>query len=66
MNKNVFERISHSEYKYVLLNSKWLRNSVNRSESKNHKIGTYKISLSCSDDKIYILNNGYDRLALRY
>ena len=25
-----------------------------------------KISLSCFDNKIYILNNGYDRLALGY
>ena len=42
---------------------------MNRIQSKNHKIGTYevnKISLPCFDDKIYILNNGYDGLALSY
>ena len=42
---------------------------MNRMQSKNYKIGTYKISkvsLSCFDDKIYILKNGYDELALSY
>ena len=32
-------------------------------------MGTYemnKVSLSCFDDKMYILNNEYDRLALAY
>ena len=32
-------------------------------------MGTYemnKVSLSCFDDKMYILNNEYDRLALGY
>ena len=40
-----------------------------RNQSKNHKIRTYKInkvSLSCFDDKICILNNEYDGLALDY
>ena len=40
---------------------------MNRSQSKNHKIGTYKInkiSLSSFDDKICIINNEYDGLAL--
>ena len=38
-------------------------------QSKDRTIGTYeinKISLSCFDDKIYIQNNGCDRLALGY
>ena len=42
---------------------------MNWIQSENHKIGTYeinKISLSCFDDKIYILNNGCDGLALGY
>ena len=42
---------------------------MNRIQGKDHKIGTYetnKISLSGFDDKIYIQNNGYDGLALRY
>ena len=42
---------------------------MNRIQSKNQRIGSYKINtffLSCFDDKIYILNNGYDELALDY
>ena len=42
---------------------------MNRILSKNHKIGIYeitKILLSCFDDKMYILSNGYDGLALAY
>ena len=42
---------------------------MNRIKTEDHRIGTYeinKISLSCFDDKIYVLNNGYDRLALGY
>ena len=42
---------------------------MNRTESKDHNIGTYainKISLSCFDEKMYIQNNGYDGIALGY
>ena len=42
---------------------------MNRIQSKNHKIGTYKIkkiSLSCFDATRYILNSGYDGLGLCY
>ena len=38
---------------------------MNRIQNRNNKIGTYeikKMSLSCFNDKIYILNNGYDGL----
>ena len=69
MNRNVVVTKSHNEYKDVLLNKKCLRHSMNRIQSKHHKIGTYeinKISLSCFDDKIYIQSNGYDGLALGY
>ena len=51
LNKNNVAAISHNEYKYVLLNKKCLRHSVNRIKSKDHTIVTYeinKISLSCS------------------
>ena len=40
-----------------------------RTQSKDHRIGTYeidKISLSCFDDKLYIQNNEYDGLSLGY
>ena len=42
---------------------------MNKIQSKDSRIGTYetnKISFSCFDDKIYIQNNGCDRLALGY
>ena len=42
---------------------------MNRIQSKYHKIGTYeinKVSWSCFDDKIYILDNGYDGLVRSY
>ena len=45
----------------------FLRNSMNRIQSKDHRIGTYEIdwiSLSCFDDKMYNQNNGCDKLAL--
>ena len=69
VNRNVVATISHNEYKDVLLNKKCLRHLMNRIQSKDHRIETYeinKISLTCVDDKIYILNNGYDGLALGY
>ena len=53
-NKNVVATISHKE---VLLNNKCIRNSMNRIQCKDHKIGTYeinKISLSCFDEKMYL------------
>ena len=52
VNKNV--TISPNEYKDVSLNKKCLRHSMNRIQSKNHRMGTYeveKISLPCFDDK---------------
>ena len=69
VNKNDAARIGLRENKDFLLNNKCLRHSMNRTQSKNHKIKTYemnKISLSCFDDKIYILRNEYDGLALGY
>ena len=59
VNKNVLAIISH-KYKAVLLNKKCLRHSTKRIQSKDHKIGTReinKISLSCFDDKIYIMTD---------
>ena len=66
VNRNVVVTINHNKYEDVLLNNICIRHSVNRIQSKDHKIGTYeinKISLSCFDDKIYIQNNEYDGLA---
>ena len=69
VNKNVVATISHNEYKDVLPNNKCLKHLMNRIQSKSHRIGTYeinKISLSNLHDKINILNNRYNRLALGY
>ena len=69
VNKNVVARISHIESKDVLLNNQCLRHLMNRIKIKNHKIETCesnKISLSCFDDKICMLNDGYDGLAHCY
>ena len=63
MNRNIVATISHNEYEDVLLNNKCIRHSMNRIQSKDHRIETYeisKISLSSFDDKIYIQDNGYD------
>ena len=67
VNKNVVATKSHNEYKDVLLNQKCMRNTTNRIQSKDHRIGTYEMNktlLSCFDDKVYVRNNGYDGLAL--
>ena len=69
MNRHVVVTISHNEYKDILLNKNCLRHSINRIQSKDHKIGIYetnKISLPCYDDKIYIKNNLLDGLILGY
>ena len=50
VNKNVIAIILHNEYKDVLLNNKCLIHSVNRIQSKDHRIGTFEINevpLSC-------------------
>ena len=43
MNENIVATISHGKYKDVSLNKKCLRHSMNRTQSKNHRIGTYEI-----------------------
>ena len=70
VNKNAVGTISHNEYKDALLNNKCLRHSMNRIQSKDHKIETYKInkiSKFCLNDKIYMNDkkknmNGLDQL----
>lgn len=60
-------KISHNECKDVLLNNNYLRYSLNRIQNKNHKRGTSeinKVSLSCFDDKLYVLTNRYNQLLL--
>ena len=48
------------KFKDVLFNKKIIRHKMKRIQSKKHKLGTYeidKISLSCFDDKRYVLDD---------
>ena len=50
-----------NKHNNVLFNEKIIRHKMNRIQSKKHKSGTYeidKISLSCFDDKRYVLDDG--------
>ena len=52
--------------KDVLFMSKIIRNKMKRIQSKKHKLGTYEIdktSLSCFDNKRYVLNDRIYTLA---
>ena len=51
MNRNVVTTISYNEYKDELLNNICLRHFMNRTQSKDYRIGTF---MSCFDDKIYV------------
>ena len=55
-----------NEFKDVLFNKKNIKHKMKRIQAKKHKIGTYeinKISLSCFDDKRYVLDDGIHILA---
>ena len=55
-----------NEFKDTLFNKKVVRHKMKRIQSKKHKIGTYKInkiSLSCFDDKRFVLDDGIYMLA---
>ena len=59
-------KLKHKEYVDVLFNKKVLRHKMKRILSEKHNIGSYlvnKISLSCYDDKIFILDDGINSLA---
>ena len=55
-----------NEFKTTLFNKKVLRHKMRRNQSKRHKLRTYKISkisLSCFDDKRFVLDDGIHTLA---
>ena len=60
--KNVIKNdIKHENYKDTLFNNKQIHHKMKTIRSKNHQLGSYeinKVSLSCFDDKRYILENG--------
>ena len=58
--------IEFSKFKNVLFGKNIIRHKMRRIQSKKHKLGTYeidKISLSCFDDKRYVLDDGIRTLA---
>ena len=66
VNKNVVKSIRHKEFVDALFNKKIMRHNMKRIQSKLDRIGTYgvcKISMSCFDDKRYILDDGINCLA---
>ena len=55
-----------NEFKDVFFNKTIIRHKMKRIQAKKHKIGTYeidKISLSCFDDKRYVLDDGIHTLS---
>ena len=53
--------IKHQDYKDTLFNKKQIHNKMNTIRSINHQLSSYninKVSLSCFDDKRYILQDG--------
>ena len=44
VNRNVVATISHNGYKNVFLNNKCLRHSMNRIQSKEHRVRIYEIN----------------------
>ena len=64
--KAVNKKLRHKEYLDVLFNKEVVKHNMKRIQSKLHEIGTYdlnKISLSCFDDKRYVLDDGINTLA---
>ena len=64
--KGINLNLKHKEYVSVLFNKNILRYKMKRILSERHNIGSYvinKISLSCYDDKRFILNDGINSLA---
>ena len=55
------KNITHENYKETLFNNKQMHHKMKTIRSQNHQLGSYeinKVSLSCFDDKRYILENG--------
>ena len=58
--------ITHGNYKDTLFNSKQMYHKMKTIRSQNHQLASYelnKVSLSCFDDKRYILNDGISSFA---
>ena len=63
--KDVNVATKFNEFKDFLFNKKVIRHKMKRIQAKKHKIGTYKIdkiSLSCFNDKRFVLDDGVHTL----
>ena len=59
--KGVNVATEFEKFKVVLFNEQIIRHKMKRIQSKKHKLGTYeidRISLSCFEDKRYVLDDG--------
>ena len=64
--KGINKELMHSEFVDVLFGKKVVRHFIKRILTKGNKIGTYdvcKISLSCFDDKRFVLDDGVSSYA---
>ena len=64
--KGVSLKLKHNESVDVLLGKKFVRHKMKRIQSELHRTGTYdinKISLSCFDNKRFILDDGINTSA---
>lgn len=60
------KNITHEDYKNTLLNNTQMYHKMKTIRSQNHELNSYEInktSLSCFDDKRYLLENGLDSYA---
>ena len=65
--KNIIKNdINYENYRQTLFSEEQIHHKMKTIRSKNHQLGSYeinKVSLSCFDDKRYILENGIDSYA---
>ena len=64
--KGINTAVEFNEFKDTLFDKKVIRHKMKRIQGKKHKIGTYEInktSLSCFDDKRFVLDDGTHTLA---
>ena len=64
--KGVNNATEFNEVRDTLFNKKVVRHKIKRIQGKKHKIGTYeinKMSLSCFDDKRFVLDDGIHTVA---
>ena len=68
--KNIIKNnIKHQDYKETLLGNKQMHHTVKTIRSQNHELGSCeinKVSLSCFDDKRYILEDGVNSYSYGY